>query len=35
MSYGYPGGLNLDVVDPETGEAIPDSRDSNEPQEED
>ena len=23
VSYGYPGGLNLDVVDPETGEAIP------------
>jgi hypothetical protein len=21
VSYGYPGGLNLDVVDPETGEA--------------
>ena len=20
VSYGYPGGLNLDVVDPETGE---------------
>jgi hypothetical protein len=23
VSYGYPGGLNLDVVDPETGEAEP------------
>ena len=23
VSYGYPGGLNLDVVDPETGEGIP------------
>ena len=22
VSYGYPGGLNLDVVDPETGDAI-------------
>ena len=22
VSYGYPGGLNLDVVDPETGEAV-------------
>ena len=25
VSYGYPAGLNLDVVDPETGEAIPQS----------
>jgi hypothetical protein len=24
VSYGYPGGLNLDVVDPETGEAVDD-----------
>jgi len=23
VSYGYPGGLNLDVVDSETGEATP------------
>ena len=22
VSYGYPGGLNLNVVDPETGEAM-------------
>ena len=22
VSYGYPGGLNLDVVDPETGDAV-------------
>ena len=22
VSYGYPGGLNLDVVDPETGDVI-------------
>ena len=31
VSYGYPGGLNLDVVDPETGEAVP-SSDSGEEQ---
>jgi len=23
VSYGYPGGLNLNVVDPESGEVIP------------
>ena len=24
VSYGYPAGLNLDCIDPETGEAIAD-----------
>ena len=28
VSYGYPGGLNLNVIDPETGEAMEDNTDT-------